>query len=222
MDIPSHLLPQNLVYLGMGLFALILLQALRSAPWFKIRDSESLHVFLGAVVFLLVIWTMKAGIQPGLNFHLLGATALCLMFGWQFAFMALSLVIAGHALNGDIGWDVVPINAVIMAGIPLLITNTLLHLAQRHLPLNYFIYIFLNSFLAAGLSSLAVALTSYALYRYTNTYPLNILHQQYLPFMLLIALPESSLNGITMTGMVVYRPEWVATFHDRWYLNDRK
>lgn len=218
MDIPSHLLPDYLVYLGMGLFFLVLLGAVGTAPWFKIRDNDSLHVFLGAVVFLLVIWTMKAGIQPGLNFHLLGATALCLMFGWQFAFMALSLVIAGHALNGDIGWDVVPINALIMGGIPLLVTSALLRLAQRHLPLNYFVYIFVNAFFTAGLSSLAVALTSYVLYRYTNTYPLNILHQQYLPFMLLIALPESTLNGITMTGMVVYRPEWVATFHDRCYL----
>lgn len=218
MDIPATLITGAPLYIGYVLFAVICLIAIGTAPWFKIRESSSLHVFLGAVVCLLILWSMRAGIQPGLHFHLLGTTALTLMFGWQFAWFAVFLLVIGTTINGAAGWEVVPLNVLMMGGIPILVSQTLLYLAQRFLPHNFFIYIFLNSFLAAGLSSLAVALTAYTFYRYSGIYSLNILNQQYLPVMLLIALPESTLNGITMTGTVVYKPEWVSSFHDRWYL----
>ena len=221
MDIPAHLISGTTLWVGYVLFALVMLAALLTAPWFKIRDSGALNVFLGAVVILMLLWTMRAGIQPGLNFHLLGATALTLMFGWQFAWFAITLIVTGTTLNGNAGWDALPLNVLLMGGLPILVSNTLLYLAQRFLPHNYFIYIFLNSFIAAGLSSLTVALAAYTLYRYNGVYPAQILNSQYLPFMLLVALPESTLNGITMTGTVVYKPEWVATFHDRWYLYNK-
>lgn len=218
MDIPAHLIDGLPLVIGYVLFALVTLVAVWTAPWFKIRDSSSLNVFLGAVVILMLLWTMRAGIQPGLNFHLLGATALTLMFGWQFAWFAITLIVVGITTNGNAGWDALPLNVLLMGGIPIAVTQTALFLAQRFLPHNYFIYIFLNSFLAAGLSSIAVALTAYTVYRYSGIYPVETLNTQYLPFMLLVALPESTLNGITMTGTVVYKPEWVASFHDRWYL----
>lgn len=221
MDIPALLISGPPLYLGYLLFAIVTLAAVLTAPWFKIKESSSLHVFLGAVVFLLLLWSMRAGIQPGLNFHLLGTTALTLMFGWQFAWFAIILIVTGTTLNGAAGWEVLPLNVLLMGGVPILVTQTLLYLAQRFLPHNFFIYIFLNSFLAAGLSSLAVAFTAYSFYRYSGLYPIEILNQQFLPFMLLIALPESTLNGITMTGTVVYKPEWVASFHDRWYLHKK-
>lgn len=218
MDIPALLITGAPLYLGYALFALVTLAAVFTAPWFKIREKESLNVFLGAVVILLMLWTMRAGIQPGLNFHLLGTTALTLMFGWQFAWFGILLIVFGTTLNGAAGWETLPLNVLLMGGVPILVTRTLLYLAQRFLPHNFFIYIFLNSFLAAGLSSLMVTLCAYLLYRYSGAYPVEILHQQYLPVMTLIALPESTLNGIAMTGAVVYKPDWVSTFHDRWYL----
>jgi uncharacterized membrane protein len=38
---------------------------------------------------------MKAGVKPGLNLHLLGATMFTLMFGRQLAIVGFSLVLAG-------------------------------------------------------------------------------------------------------------------------------
>jgi uncharacterized membrane protein len=32
---------------------------------------------------------------------------------------------------------------------------------------------------------------------------------------------EAFLNGMTMTLLVAYRPTWVSTFQDRWYLDGK-
>jgi uncharacterized membrane protein len=38
----------------------------------------------------------------------------------------------------------------------------------------------------------------------------------------MLAFPEGTLNGIAITMMVVYKPEWVATFYDKLYLYENK
>jgi uncharacterized membrane protein len=55
-----------------------------------------LNVWLGTVVLLILVWSMKAGVKPGLNMHLLGATIFTLMFGRQLAVIGFSLVLAGR------------------------------------------------------------------------------------------------------------------------------
>jgi uncharacterized membrane protein len=44
-----------------------------------------LPIYFGAVATVSVLWILRAGIEPGFNYHLLGVTALCLMFDGQFA-----------------------------------------------------------------------------------------------------------------------------------------
>ena len=53
------------------LFAL----SLWRAPWARLKDGELLNVWLGMVVMLTLLWSLKAGVKPGLNLHLLGAMA---------------------------------------------------------------------------------------------------------------------------------------------------
>ena len=38
-------------------------------------------------------------------------------------------------------------------------------------------------------------------------------------FIIVMLFPEGFLNGMLMTILVVYRPEWVSSFDDREYLN---
>ena len=46
--------------------------------------------------------------------------------------------------------------------------------------------------------------------------PLGLL--QILP---LLMFGEAFINGGAMTLVVAYRPQWVATFHDNWYVNNK-
>jgi uncharacterized membrane protein len=221
MDIPADLVPGAWHGFAAVIYVLVMALALWTAPWYKLRDNEAVHVYLGAIVMLTVVWSMRAGILPGLNFHLLGATLLCLMFDWQFALLAVSVVVLATTVNGAAGWDAIALNILLMGVLPVLFTRILLYLAQRHLPHNFFIYIFVNAFLAAGLSSCLAGMTAAGVYMLSDTYTATALAEAYLPFMLLIFFPEAFFNGMMMTLIVAYRPRWVATFHDRWYIEGK-
>ncbi len=218
MDIPAGLLNAPVLWGAAFLLSLLMIAAVLTAPWYKLGESDNRHVYFGAIVLLMILWSLRAGITPGQNFHLLGATALCLMFDWQFALMAVSMVVAGTTLNGSGSWETYAVNVLLMGALPVLVTRLLLYLAQRFLPRYFFVYIFANAFLTAALTSLLTGYTAYSLLTLAGAYPADILRREYLPFVLMLAFPEAFFNGLVMSGLVVYRPEWVSTFHDRWYL----
>ena len=61
-----------------AVWILFFARSILRAPWARLKDSEQLNVWLGMVVFLTIIWSLKAGVRPGLGFHLLGATVFTL------------------------------------------------------------------------------------------------------------------------------------------------
>lgn len=220
MDIPSGLLPANLLWGGALVYAVLLAAALRSAPWAKIRDNEASHVFFASVAVVACVWTLRAGIQPGLNYHLLGVTALTLMFDWQFALLAISMVLAITTWQGPAGMEAFAVNALLMGALPVLSTRLLLTLSQRWLAPNFFIYIFINSFLAAALALLLCGL-AVTLVQGMAASGTSGMSSDYLLYIPLLMFGEAFLNGLVMTLLVAYRPRWVATFHDRLYLEGR-
>jgi Predicted membrane protein len=76
---------------------LVLLLALKTAPWSVLMQQRRLqHLLFGATVVLMLMWTMRAGISPGLGIHFLGMTTLTLMFGWDLAILSRHVGIVGH------------------------------------------------------------------------------------------------------------------------------
>jgi uncharacterized membrane protein len=185
-----------------------------------LKSPANLNVFLGATVALLGLWLINAGIRPGLNFHLLGATALTLMFRPWFALLALALVIAGlTAHNGQ--FDAYPANLLLMGVLPVSISWAIYRVVDGRLPNHMFVYIFLNCFFAAGLAIAVVGIGSTLFAAAAGAYKLDYLLDNYLPFYLLMAWAEAFTTGMIMTLLVVYRPEWVATFDDQRYLRSK-
>ena len=78
--------------------------ALRWANWRRLAVREQLHVFLGACVFLMLLWTLRTEIQPGFTWHLSGMVALTLMFGWSLALLGGCLSLFGITLAGLNDW----------------------------------------------------------------------------------------------------------------------
>lgn len=105
MTIDGTLFSSTLLWLTALVFALFLALAVRLAPWRKLRDPEQMHVFLGTVVSLLALWHLDAQVQPGLSFHLLGVTAITLMFGWSLAVIGTALALLGVTLSAGTGWE---------------------------------------------------------------------------------------------------------------------
>jgi uncharacterized membrane protein len=221
MDIPAGLLPGHYLWFAALLHALLLVLAAGTAPWSKLRDSEALHVYLGAIVAVMVLWMLRGGIQPGLDYHLLGATALCLMFEWQFALFAVSTVLAAATWHGAAGWEAFGVNALVTGAVPVIMTRLLLYFAQRRLPHNFFVYVFINAFLAGALAILLAGLCSAGIQQLAGAHSAAELINNFLMILPLLMFGEAFLNGAALSLVVAYRPGWVATFHDRWYLQGK-
>jgi uncharacterized membrane protein len=221
MDIPANLLPAMSLWLAALVYVMLLMAALLTAPWAKILDNEASNIYFAAVAMVSVLWILRAGIEPGFNYHLLGVTTLCLMFDWQFALLAVSLVVIITTWQGPAGWQAFAVNTLVMGAIPILLTRTLLYISQRLLAHNFFIYIFLNAFFAGALSMLACSLAAAALLALTSAHSSGSPGQDYLEVIPLLMFGEAFLNGMAMTLLIAYKPRWVATFRDEWYLDGK-
>jgi uncharacterized membrane protein len=221
MDIPAGLLPAGFLWGSAILYCLILAIALLTAPWSKLADNESSHVYFATVAIVCLLWTLHAGIAPGHNYHLLGVTSLCLMFDWQFALLAVSLALLVTTWQGPAGWEAFAMNALVMGALPVLSTRVLLYASQRRLTHNFFIYIFVNAFFAGAVSILLCGLAAAAILALAEGEAVHRTSGDYLLFIPLLMFGEAFLNGMAMTLLVAYRPHWVSTFHDRWYLDGK-
>ncbi|WP_459864998.1 energy-coupling factor ABC transporter permease [Endothiovibrio diazotrophicus] len=215
---PDGLLPIEWIGMALLIYLYLMYRAIRHAPWKRMLEPATFNTFLGACVVLLVIWSMRAGISPGMSFHYLGMTTLTLMFGWQMALIGASLVLFGITLNGGAGWHTFPVNILLMGAVPILFSHWLRGQLERRLPLNFFIYVLGNGFFGAGLAVALSATVTVLVLLLSGTYPMSRLSYEYLPFFPLMMVPEGFLNGMVTAVLVGFRPEWVHTFDDRRYI----
>jgi uncharacterized membrane protein len=221
MTIDSDLLSPVLILAMSLVYGLVLLAAFRMAPWARFRNGEQLHVYLGLVVTLLMLWAMQVKVQPGLSFHLLGATAATLMFGWSLAVIATSLALVGVSLNAGGGWENFAINAMLAGVVPVTLTQVLLVLIRAYLPRQFFVYVLVNGFLTAGVVAVTAGYLAAWLLVANGVYTFAQLNQTVLPFFPMMFLPEAMLNGWAMVVLVAQRPGWVYSFSDEQYLKGK-
>jgi uncharacterized membrane protein len=221
VDFPASLFPAGILWPANALLVVLLAAALVRLPLGRLRSNEFTHVYLAACVVLLLLWNTRVGVLPALNFHLLGVTAITLMFGWAYAVFAVLMVCAGSLINQGGVWQGLGLNVLVVGWVPILVTQALLRLAQRRLPHNFFVYVYINGFLAAGLSTLAVGLLGALLMLMVDGGNSEWLSYQYYPYFPLIFFSEAFVNGMIMTALVALRPGWVSSFDDNLYINNK-
>lgn len=218
MNLPDNLLDDTWCWLAWVVWIPLLMRSIWKAPWSRLRDSEQLNVWLGMIVFLLLVWSMKAGVRPGLSLHLLGASVFALCFGTHLAFIGLSIVLLGITLNGAAGGFAFALNALILAGCSVMFSNLICRTVNRLLPKHFFVYIFANGFFGSALMVMALGLVLTLFFAMTGTYEIDYLLAEYLPYYILLGFSEAWLSGMVITLFVIYRPEWVVSFDDSRYL----
>ena len=199
---------------GLGVAAWVL----RTASWRRLTDGHQLNALLGSAVILTLLWSLNAGVRPGLNLHLLGAMATTLIFGPQLAIVVMALALAGITFNGSTEWAAYPLNLLVMGIVPVAVSRLYFRIVEGCLPKHFFVYIFVNAFIGAALIVLVQGLVASLMLTAAGAYPVDLLLTEYLPFFLLLGFAEAWLSGMTLTLLVVYHPEWVASFDDRSYL----
>jgi uncharacterized membrane protein len=189
-----------------------------------------MNVWFGALVMLTLVWSLKAGAKPGLNLHLLGATAFTLMFGRQLAIVGLGIVLAAVTFNASLkgagsaldGWQPFALNALALTVVPVLVAHAVLRFVERRLPPNIFVFFFVAAFFGGALAAVSTGLVTGLLLWLAGAYSADLLFSDYLPFYALLGFAEAWLNGAAITLMVVYYPRWVGSFDDRRYLWQKK
>lgn len=219
MNLSSQFFSGFWLAMAAALAGVLLWRAVRAAVWTSLAELGRMHAWLGAIVVLMVMWSLNASAKAGLNLHLLGAGAATLIFGRDLALAGIALVAAGTALNGDLEWSSLGLNVLVMGVLPVTISHGLRRIVERRLPANYFVYVFVQAFLGCGVGIMAVGAVASVLLALAGAFPSAELLEDYLPFFLLLAFSEAWLSGMVMTLLVVYRPAWVASFDDQMYLN---
>lgn len=218
MNFTDNLLGEGWYWVAWVIWGPLFARSVLRAPWRRLGDSEQLNLWLGMVVLLTLVWSLKAGVKPGLALHLLGATVFTLSFGPALAFIGLSVVTAAITLNGAAGVFAFAANALLLAGCGVLFSHLQYRLLDALLPPNLFVYIFVNGFLGAALAVLGVGAVATGLLAFAGAYEWDYLVGEYFPYYLLLAFAEAWLSGMLMTLFVIYRPQWVVTFDDSRYL----
>jgi uncharacterized membrane protein len=221
VNLPDNLLSEAWYWVAWAIWLPLFARSLLKAPWSRLRESELMNVWLGTVVLLTLVWSLKAGVKPGLSIHLLGATVFTLTFGAHLAFIGLSLVALGLVLNGAADVFSYAINALLLAGAGVLLSQRIYALVLRLLPRHFFVYIFVNGFFGAALTLIGVGILSTVLLALAGAYPWDYLLEEYLPYFVLLGFSEAWLSGMLMTLFIVYRPGWVLTFDDSSYLANK-
>lgn len=191
-----------------------LIVAARTAPWGRLRVPEMQHAFGAACVAVMLLWSIRTSFGSGPGYHFFGVTALTLMFGWQLACLAALPVLIAGCLLGFGDWVSLGPNALLLFVLPAGVTWGLLRLVRRRLPRNFFVYIYLNAYLAAAFGMAATTLAMSAAMAGAG----GPLWRDHLAFLPLLSLAEGFINGMILTVLVATRPGWVWTFDDESYL----
>ena len=203
----------NLVCLGVAAVAI------RASPWRSLATEGRQHVFAGATVACMVLWTITGRVGIDVGFHLLGTTVLTLMFGPALAFIAALISLAGISIAGFSAWQAFGLNAILMGTIPVGVSYGVYRLADRCLPNHLFVYVLAAAFLNGAAAMTASRLGTLGLLwlggRTAGIY------SEYLVSTVLLGWAEALLSGMLMTILVVYRPNWVLLFDDARYVLKR-
>ena len=95
MNLASSLFPATWHWIMLALSVLIVSRLIRRAPWRRLLDSSQLNLLLGFAVGLTLLWSLRAGVKPGLSLHMLGAMAATLTLGPWLGLLALGAARSG-------------------------------------------------------------------------------------------------------------------------------
>jgi uncharacterized membrane protein len=218
VNLTDNLLGDGWYWAAWAVWVPLFVRSVWRSPWRRLADSTQLNVWLGMIVVLTLVWSLKAGVKPGLDLHMLGAMLFTLSFGPHLAFVGLCLVAAGITLNGAADLFPFAANALMTAGVGVGLSQLCYRVFSRIFPRHFFVYIFANGFFGAALTIIGVGLCSTLLLAVAGAYQFEYLMGEYLPYFLLLAFSEAWLSGMVITLFVVYRPDWVGTFEDSRYL----
>jgi uncharacterized membrane protein len=171
------------------------------------------------VLALLFLWLVRRDFDTGVSYHFLGMTAVTLLLDWPLALVGgfatqLALVALGRQDIAALG-----VNGLLFVAVPVLVTEICAVLVERAQPKSPFVYIFCSGFLAAAAAALLSLALALGLLRLEGIFGMPYWLSDYIGYLWLIIFPEAFINGMVISALVVFSPEWLETFNRTRYLS---
>jgi len=186
-----------------------------------LKNSDRLQLMGACVLGVVFLWTLKTGIQPGLNVHFLGLTAMTLMLGWRLSTLVAPVALLVLTVLGIYPLHEFGVNLFLGMLVPISVTYFIFLVTYSYLSRHLFVYIFIAAFFNAAITITAQMFLFALYYRVTGIYDWYVIMNDYFAIVLLMLFPEGVLNGMCIAGLVAYKPQWVLTFLDRDYLHEK-
>ena len=184
-----------------------------------VLDKKCQHLVFGSAACVFILWMFRTGIYDGLNVHFLWLSALTLLLGFRWAMFSASIALLGVTIFGKESIDMLGVNFLLGILAPISLTYGIYSLTFHKLPRHIFTYIFLCAFIPGALT-IALKMLALSGYFYLDgLYSWHIIEDNYLMISTLMLFPEAMFNGMTITLLIIYKPEWVYTFYDKLYLD---
>jgi uncharacterized membrane protein len=171
---------------------------------------------LGAVAVLVgLAWTFRTTLAGGPPLHWLASPLALFVLGPRWGAVA---VVGGGlfaAATGTVAWTALPAALVIDGAVPFAVAWGWLRFVERRLPAHLFVYLFVAVFAGTLLGVLAGGALERLLAEFGAGVPTR---SEWWIALLILADGEAVTTGFVVTGLAVYRPEWLQTFDADRYL----
>jgi uncharacterized membrane protein len=204
-----------------GLTLLALAVALRTAQWRALRaEPGRMHLVAGGAVAVLLLWLLNIHLLDGVILHFLGVTTLTLVVGWSFTVLAATLSLAAFFALQDFAWTAFPLSVCLTVLVPATVTRLLLRALYRPALQHPFVYILGAGFAGGALVVLVLALLSLLLLGLSGQHGYLSGAYEWWPLLFLLMFSEAFINGMCVSALAIFYPDWMKTFDDRFYLDD--
>jgi uncharacterized membrane protein len=218
--IGAELLSPQTLAVGWLIYVPAIAWAVARAPWVELfTDSRRQHLLFGTVFALFMLWLVRRDFDTGVSYHFIGLTAVTLLLDWPLAILGGLIAQLALVLLGRQDFIAVGINGALLILLPVLITECCAILVERAQPRNLFVYIFCSGFLAAALSALVCLLLGLGLLWHDGIFVMPYWLEDFIGYLWLIIFPEAFINGMVVSALVVFSPEWLETFNRTRYLS---
>ena len=213
--IGAELLSSTSLTLGWLIYLPVLLWAIVRAPWVELfSDSRRQHLLFGTVFALFLLWLVRRDFDTGVSYHFIGMTAVTLLLDWPLAILGGLVAQVGLLLLGRQDLLAMGVNGAlfILMPVPCHYDGG----APRRARQRAILCVLVAPGSRPRLSAM-LFLSGYALVRRPVAMPEWI--EDFIGYLWLIIFPEAFINGMVVSALVVFSPEWLETFNRTRYLS---
>ena len=220
MHIPTPMLAGWIVVACSVLAVVALAVAALRADWKAVLAApQRMHLIAGGSVICLLLWLLNMHGGDGLVLHFLGVTTLTLVVGWPFAVLAGSLALCAFYAFQDLAWSGIGTSMVSTVLVPATLSRWLAHRLQKTGIRHPFVYFLGAGFAGGALVVLVLGLGAALLFWLSGMTEYLETMAALWPMIVLIMFSEGFLNGMCVSALAVFYPDWMKTFDDRFYLD---